>query len=130
MPQILVAGKESFEEKGKFSYVVSLILIIVREELKLFQVISKEVSMSPWRADFDSSSNFNHNSSRQMDGWVDGWMSQWVGRVGGLADGWMERRRGGKKGEREGARKIRKGRKMNDYLFPTPSLNAIVILCF
>ena len=65
------------------------------------------------------------------DGWVGGWMDESMGgRVSGLADGWMERRRGGKKGEREGARKIRKGRKMNDYLFPTPSLKAIFILCF
>ena len=102
MLQILVAGKESFEEKGKFSYVISLILIIVREELKLFQVISKEVSMSPWKADFDSSSNFKHNSSRQMDGWVDGWMSQWVGgSVGWQMGGWKEEEGGRKEKGRE-----------------------------
>ena len=84
--------------------------------------------MSPWKADVDSSSRFNHNLSG-TDGWVGGWMDEWMcGRVGGLADGWMERRKGGKKGEREGARKIREGRKMNEYLFPTPSLNAIFIL--
>lgn len=86
--------------------------------------------MSPWKADVDSSSKFNHNPSG-TDGLVGGWMDEWMcGRVGGLADGWMERRKGGKKGEREGARKIRKRRKMNEYLFPTPSLNAIFILCF
>ena len=106
------------------------LILTVREGLKLFQVISKEVWMSPWKANFDSSSNFNHNPSG-TDGWVGGWMDEWMGgRVGGLADGWMERRKGGKKGEREGAIKIRKGRKMNEHLFPTPSLNAIFILCF
>ena len=112
MPQILVAGKEPLRRKEN-SLMLSLILT-VREGLKLFQVISKEVWMSPWKANFDSSSNFNHNPSG-TDGWV---------------GGWMERRKGGKKGEREGAIKIRKGRKMNEHLFPTPSLNAIFILCF
>ena len=86
MPQILVAGKESFEEKGKFSYVITH-AYYVREGLKLFQVISKEVGISPWKADFDSSSNFSHNSS-WTDGWVGGWMDEWIIRE---KDEWIDR---------------------------------------
>ena len=70
------------------------LILTVREGLKLFQVISKEVWMSPWKANFDSSSNFNHNPSG-TDGWVGGWMD-------GKKKRREERRKGGSNKDKKG----------------------------